>query len=399
MKNLFRLLTCALLLGGFAACSDSDEPKNEGPVDPTEPTQLSNPKLREGETTADSFQVTWEAIEHAASYAYTVNGGEQQTTAEPEIRQTGLSADTEFVVRVKAVSGDAEHYTDSEWSDITLRTLEEKNDKPTPDEPFLVEVPAETLKAISAVINVYPQDKEAYYYYSIEKLTSWNAQTAAERQADLIEYFTIFGQFVMQIPFPDCLTEMLFSGDGSALFTNRNGIEPLTEYVAYAIGMDLTGKFTTDYYTVNFTTPSGGVSPLSASISFSEITGTSMKITVTPDKDVLFYYETLVNTQDMEDYIAKNGEEAFQEVVRKKGERVEGTDSYTWEPLDPDTDYTMAVVGFDKNGAMFYTTASQKTAAGDAPSSLRVKGEGLNLIHRAAEGNRMDRFQNPHFVR
>ena len=64
MKKISRILMCAFLLLGFAACSDSDS----GDDGDNNGTQLAAPVLAEGSVGEDTFVVTWQSGDHADLY-------------------------------------------------------------------------------------------------------------------------------------------------------------------------------------------------------------------------------------------------------------------------------------------------------------------------------------------
>lgn len=65
MKKISRILMCASLLLGFAACSDSDS----GDDGDNNGTQLAAPVLAQSSVEETAFTVTWQAVEHANVYA------------------------------------------------------------------------------------------------------------------------------------------------------------------------------------------------------------------------------------------------------------------------------------------------------------------------------------------
>lgn len=86
--------------------------------------KLTTPTLTVIEQTAASFTVGWEAVENAASYAYTVNDGMESTTSELFFMEEGLSAG-EYFVKVKAVASEDGEFTDSDWAEISVCIDEE----------------------------------------------------------------------------------------------------------------------------------------------------------------------------------------------------------------------------------------------------------------------------------
>lgn len=86
--------------------------------------KLSTPSLSVTDRTYTSFTIGWEAVENAASYAYTVNDGEEGTTTEIFFTEEGLSAG-EYSVKVKAVASEDGEFTDSDWAEISVVIEEE----------------------------------------------------------------------------------------------------------------------------------------------------------------------------------------------------------------------------------------------------------------------------------
>lgn len=86
--------------------------------------------------------LTWEAVEHAGSYAYSVDEGDEQVIAEPSLTLSDLKPATVYTVRVKSLAADA-GYSDSKWASVEVKTLEEDPGRPTgytvyPMDPIVV---------------------------------------------------------------------------------------------------------------------------------------------------------------------------------------------------------------------------------------------------------------------
>lgn len=87
---------------------------------------LDTPVLKSESVLATEFTVKWTAVEHAASYAVTLQGSTWGTVTEPEVHFTGLSTETAYAVTVKALpdSGELETYVESAVAGITVTTKE-----------------------------------------------------------------------------------------------------------------------------------------------------------------------------------------------------------------------------------------------------------------------------------
>ena len=112
MKN-FNILGIMLLIALISGCKKDVIVKLATPA-PMIDTVASN-----------TATIVWEAVENAASYAYTVNDGEETNVTGTEAVLEGLEAETEYTVKVKAVAGDAGPYADSDWGTVTVTTQKE----------------------------------------------------------------------------------------------------------------------------------------------------------------------------------------------------------------------------------------------------------------------------------
>lgn len=98
MKTIYKYavsLTVALL--GFVACSSSDDTAT-----PADKTPVAQPLVIVRELTTTAFTLRWEAVEGAASYVYTFNGGAEISTTDCQVAFTDLERKKEYVVAIKA---------------------------------------------------------------------------------------------------------------------------------------------------------------------------------------------------------------------------------------------------------------------------------------------------------
>lgn len=346
---------CGLLLAGFAACSD-DDPEPTPP--PTPGTQLGKPVLSSKNVDANSFVVAWDAVNGATSYAYTVNDEAQQTTSSTQISRTGLTPETTYTVKVKAV---AEGYTDSEWATISVTTLAGDTPGPT-DDAFTFEIPADQITAFSAIVKITPKDTEAFYYAGVMPKTEFEQYGSVQAIADeLIEYL---GEV-----YPGML--YLFLQSDVAELEAATG--PETDYVAYAFNWDADGTITDNMVTAEFSTPAGVKSSSKIVVEPENVTETTMDIRFTPDPAFEGYYIIFVETAAVDNYAAQYGEDALITLPRSQGDEVSGSGIYPLTGLTPETSYTVLVFALDSKGGYFNARKDVKTLAEVVPK--RVESE------------------------
>ena len=72
---------------------------------------LAAPQLKAENVLATEFTVTWPAVEHAARYMYSLNGGAYQSLTANSVKIEGLHTETAYNVKVYAEPSDAEKVT------------------------------------------------------------------------------------------------------------------------------------------------------------------------------------------------------------------------------------------------------------------------------------------------
>lgn len=95
-------------------------------VKTADPVKLATPVPSVEDITPNGFTVLWETIQYADSYTYTVNGGSAVTVNEPRAVVSGLTASSEYTVRVSAVpsGGNEGSFISSDWAEIKVTTLD-----------------------------------------------------------------------------------------------------------------------------------------------------------------------------------------------------------------------------------------------------------------------------------
>lgn len=109
------------------SCAIASVSCNKEQAEP-EPEQLSSPVLTISEQDYKHFTITWNAVENAASYSYSINGEEETSTTELSFT-VNEPAYGDYTVKVKAVPAD-ETYLESDYSEITVSVV-----PPEPVEP------------------------------------------------------------------------------------------------------------------------------------------------------------------------------------------------------------------------------------------------------------------------
>ena len=340
---------CGLLMTGIAACSDSDA-KDE-PTPPLPEGQLAQPQLTVANKDASSFIVSWAAVADATTYVFTVDNEAEQTTDKTQIVRVGLTANTEYTVKVKAT---AEGFTDSTWSTLTVKT-----DALAEEDAFEITVPESGLTAFSAQVLISPRDKEATYYCGVLPKDEYEIYASTQEIADeLIEYM---GEL-----YPEYLSYFLSVDD---LEGEMNTL-PQTEYVAYAFNWTLDGTVSATAVTKNFITPAAVKSSLTFDISFSDVTESSFNIKLTPGTGIDTYYMMIAPTSDVDEFVTKNGEMALIGMLHSEDNEYESGGTMPLTGLSPETSYTVLVFALDQNGAYLFERKDQATTAEQIPERV-----------------------------
>lgn len=121
MKKLLSLILFFAVGGGISSCTNDDP----------EPAPVAQPAPVVSDVEDTSFTVSWEAIEGAASYIYSLQHKNDRGSITPIVPETatdelsvsftGLIPSTEYTFRIKAV-GDSPLHLDSEWYEYPVTT-------------------------------------------------------------------------------------------------------------------------------------------------------------------------------------------------------------------------------------------------------------------------------------
>lgn len=100
----------------------------EAAYDIEAPEKLSAPTITVDSFNHNSITFSWEAIEHATGYQVSIDGGSNWLEKQEELTYTwtGLSANTSYTVKVKAIGTDNGQYTDSDAASKSQTTAAPK---------------------------------------------------------------------------------------------------------------------------------------------------------------------------------------------------------------------------------------------------------------------------------
>lgn len=130
MKFLFKRTMPAMIAAAILFSCQEQAP---------DPVKLAAPVLAVDSTSLSetSFTATWTAVENAVAYAYVLDNSEEQTVNTTNVSFSGLTAGTQYTVKVKSVAAEENgKYLDSEWTAINVTTLSPEE----PDEPAVEEI-------------------------------------------------------------------------------------------------------------------------------------------------------------------------------------------------------------------------------------------------------------------
>lgn len=328
--------------------------------------QLAAPdKLVFSNVTAESFDVSWGAVQNAASYVYQLDDGEEKTVVNPSVTVSGLASDTEYTFRVKATGDAGSDWIDSQWTTQSIRT------KVIVPPPFTLAV--KDVYSNKFTLTVTPTDPEMPYFALWADETEWANYLGTD---GLLDSDLLQGKMQSDMSFLALLTGNTYpegilakmTDTGTQDFPFTASVKPNTHYYAFVFGWGLDGSFLTEVVYTELTTPSPTDSDATVTITYGEITDNSMHIICTPDANVPIYNQWFGKSAIL-DNLFETKEELMQYIITE-GYECEGVDDEVWTDLEPETEYIMCIVGFDDQGGWFYVDSRNTTAALTNPNPV-----------------------------
>lgn len=311
-------------------------------------TQLAAPVLSAGDATENSATVVWEAVPDAASYVYTVDGGEELTVTGLSAVVTGLESGMPATVRVKAVSGQVQ-FLDSEFAELTVAAAMEQN-------PFTLSAAETGMNSIS--VSVSPKSKTRTYYCGYALKSDFDKYASTEEFIGSVRRKLSASALIAGVSFEEYLATQLVQGDHPFEFT---GLKPETDYVVYAVGWYAPGDLLT---TVLVSAPATTLPDASGevTVTFENVASDGFDVVCTPDAAIEKYYVHVTKTSSLAmEVLMAGGLEAFKkEVMPTKGEYT-GPQTIRKTGLAAGTSYSVCVLGISKSGSDFWIEKTQKT--------------------------------------
>lgn len=290
----------------------------------------------------------WEAVPDAASYVYTVDGGEELTVTGLSAVVTGLESGMPATVRVKAVSGQVQ-FLDSEFAELTVAAALEQN-------PFTLSVAQAGMNSISG--SVSPKSKTRTYYCGYALKSDFDKYASTEEFIGSVRRKLSASALIAGVSFEEYLAAQLVQGDHPFEFT---GLKPETDYVVYAVGWYAPATWLT---TVLVSAPATTLPDASGevTVTFENVASDGFDVVCTPDAAIEKYYVHVTKTSSLAmEVLMAGGLEAFKkEVMPAKGEYT-GPQTIRKTGLAAGTSYSVCVLGISKSGSDFWIEKTQKT--------------------------------------
>lgn len=204
------------------------------------------------------------------------------------------------------------------------------------------------LKPTGVTISVTPSKDDVAYFF--DAISDETYQQIGASDAALGNYIKDYLSIIMEIYKVDmagAVEKIITLGPGSRALDNELG--PVTKYYAYAIGLNEEGRINTDVEMVEFTTPAQSTGVNEFTIDIADVTSSEARVSISAtnaDAPYIVHVEKSSELDGLDDagiveYVKEYfGIWMFDEVRYGDYEK-------TFDGLEPATDYTVVVFGYD----------------------------------------------------
>lgn len=235
----------------------------------------------------------------------------------------------------------------------------DEGDDPAPGGKFTLELTVDAITDVSARLAVTPSDDTKTYFAG-----AVDEQTLASYDDDLGLYVATLIDLVQQenpsLSKAEAIRSLVRSGKQTVSVAS---LTPETAYLAFAVGLNEKGEYTSEPARKGFTTTSATVPAAPFAIAVDEVTTGSVKLTVTPEDAETTYYYDIVTRSDYDLYegdIARFvGElldylEQTQGITTPEAAKIlqkKGTQTETIDGLPAATAFVAFAIGLDDKGS------------------------------------------------
>ena len=233
--------------------------------------------------------------------------------------------------------------------DKPVEPIEKPTPEPEPEKEYSIRIEVDTdrVTAYQVAFDIYPNDKEAIYYFEVMSKARWAAADVAAIKAELEESLQSFADMT-GATYEEVLEQMLQKGD-LVDYVDIAGYRGNTDYVIFAFYWD--GDIS-DVSLAEFSTPAPTPSTESIEIAFSDIDPYAMTVSCTPSEGITDYYYYFAETAKADAMLAQlEDDNAFMSYhAMNVGTKKRGEQSMEQKGLKPETSYTVMVMGIDDKG-------------------------------------------------
>lgn len=345
-----------------------DNGNNEEEEIEIEKTRLPAPVLEVTDMTPGSFTVSWTAVEGADSYDYQCGwqDGEILSTVGTELIFDGLEVGAEYSLFVKSMPSDTMVFSESDWAEVSVTIGNMYSD----ENMFSIDM-VDMADVRTVVYKITPKEPEMLFFREAFEDIAWEelgAEPEAVWTAALENYKNIFGSSTLD------------------MIAEKGVVESQFEYVynqhTYILVAGIDEELNRITSVVDTVFYSGEVPPsdITFTVEVPEIGTSSAVVKVIPSNNDP-YSMLLMESSALEGYTMEEIEEYV--IKQNYGEYINSGHVYNGEltmtyhegQLDPDTEYTILVFGWNTTLNTDVTVETFRTE--DATSSSGLTFEWL----------------------